>query len=1245
MKTSFSLLCIALTLVVYSVASAQSGPDFGGAIGDPVFRPVSGDLLQQTTGSRAGRIWFETNLADDGLGFNGSYLALGGKRRIGEDRLDGRWLFEAQLGHSIEENGGFFANVGFERVFSIPSAEADLSVGVFYDYDGDRQADFANTFHQVGVSAAIKSPRFDLIGNGYFPVGVQDNVLGDPAGEEYFFGNNIVLTPGIDSALQGFDVTLRTRPKRLAFANGYIDFGGYGFNSDLIDSFGGGRVRIGFQALRGLLVNVEVNHDNRFGTTGVLGLGWIFGANAGGFGNEYSQQGRDLEQTVRNDRIVRFNQDAVLAIDPDTGLAFNVIHVNNNADPAFEDGSAETPFSTLQTAQNSSSPGDIIFVDAGDGTDRNQDEGILLQDNQRLFGSGSPVLLAIQGGQNLLLNHDPNGIVPTISNSGGFAVVTLADNNDVAGINVDGTGAQFGIFGNGDQATIRSNTVSNAEVDGFRFSGTGDVTITSNTFANNGRDGVFLLNQLDQTATISIVNNTATGNILDGISLLNYDPALLTLTDNNTSNNLRHGLFLENYVNSNSIPITILSHTSDSNAGSGVFLLEGSGSLNILNSTITNNSASGLLIEDWTTTDPEQIFIGVTDGGVSTISNNGAFANLEIILDDPGAQASVLITGQSLDDGVRGIAAVAEGFDATGFAAAVAEAAATTPPGAAPDPNDFRTTLNIDIIDNISISGNLNDGIRLTALDSGLIQSNIGNTAGTAPLQIVNNGFGGGDGISLLADGAEGQPPAEIQANIDNVFINNDLNLIELTGGGTIDFGTTGIGVDGINNSVIDLNVTNSTIGAANGNGAAIGGMDADTGIDLLFDNTGSQLINRVNIDNVNFFNEIGISLFTGDQTFTDFTLANSSLRPNGAQSTDGVRSDDTPFGDGAGLIGLSVTTLGQSVPTGLFNNVIRPNTDINISVVELQSDGVEDNLTRVTLLNNSIQDFTFEGVDVNTLGDSQLLLTLVGNDISNNGAGFNNDTDNDNVFNEPGDGGGIAAQSELFFFDGVDINAFDDSTISTSIVGNTFRDNFERGLSLNTFSSATINAVLDTNVFFGNDRGEDVNNTNPPLGVGTAAGFTGPIPEAGQFDLEIINNEEFFSRPFESLVFTNAAGVPVLLTGLPLPANSPGIPFMGNTGIDIFGNIVAQGDAELNASLSNNSLQLGPEVLDFAIAPGDLTLGLDGLTNGFDFTFPGIDAFIPPPASQNNPSTEVGSGVAEILFNNEELFFESQGF
>ena len=364
MKKRISLVCFAAVFAALfgtdnPQASAQVGPlgRLGSQANQPdTFRRVAADVQVGVPG----RVWIETNFADNGLGFTGSYATIGGKTRLFEDAWDGRWLSEARLHHSIEDDGGFFANVGLERVFSIDAAGADFLVGAWYDFDGDQQGNFGNDFSQVGVNAAIKTRRWDLIGNGYFPVGITDRVSGDPESGSLFFGNNIQLQPGIDSALTGFDVTLRLKPKQLAFVNGSFELGAYGYSSDLVNSFGGGRVRLGMQTRRGLSVTVEVNHDDRFETTGVLGLGYSFGA-GGAIGGEYSRLGRDLEQTVRNDHIVRFNQDVVLAIDPDTGDPYNVVHVNNTADGTIANGTKELPFDELLDAQFASNPGDIIL--------------------------------------------------------------------------------------------------------------------------------------------------------------------------------------------------------------------------------------------------------------------------------------------------------------------------------------------------------------------------------------------------------------------------------------------------------------------------------------------------------------------------------------------------------------------------------------------------------------------------------------------------------------------------------------------------------------------------------------------------------------------------------------------------------------------------------------------------------------------------------------------------------------------
>ncbi|MFK7767533.1 MAG: right-handed parallel beta-helix repeat-containing protein [Mariniblastus sp.] len=1182
MKIRLSLFCIALALFACNFADAQLvRSQQGGPFAQAGFRQVSGDLLQPQAGGRIGRLWFETNVVDQGLGYQGSYLSLGGKTRLGEDALDGRWLMEGRVHHSLEDEGGLFANIGIERVFSIKPANADIAIGVWYDYDGDRQAAFAHTFHQVGVSGAIKTRRWDLIANGYIPTGIQDYSLGDPSGSNPFFGNSIALTPGIDSALQGFDVTLRVRPKQLAFGNGHFDIGGYHYNSDLIDAFAGVKARVGAQVLGGMMVNLEVNHDDRFDTTAVLGVGWVFGATGSAYGSEYSALGRDLEQTVRNDHIVRFNQDVVIATDPRTGAAYNAVHVDNNADPAFADGSAELPFASLVAAQNNSSEGDVIVVNAGDGTDRSLRSGIVLKDDQYLLGEGRPILLPIQNGQNFQLFGNSSGLTPTISNDGGFAVVTLANRNNVGGLDIDATGAQFGIWGGDiEGGDISDNTIQNSAGDGVRLARvSGDWNFQRNTIASNNRDGMVIIDALDNTSNFHFESNTVSDNLFEGIHIRNLDPASATFLTNNTSNNLRHGLYVENFMNTAGGGLSIQRHTSDGNVGAGIFLNEGNGQLGIINSTITNNGGSGVLVRNWATADPDRININETEGGVSNISGNGGGGNLQFLLDQPGIQSRVVVTNQTLDDGNVGVAARVEGVDGAGL----------------------RSTLDIDIVDNDSINNNLNDGIRLLAQDGGLIRANIGSSNPDLLQPIVGNARGGGDGISLTARGLNGQPPGEIQAMVDSVFINNLESRIIRPGLPDIVVFTDGIGITSIENGFVNVLARRSTIGAPNGTTN-----ETQTGVNIFVDNEANGVINRIVLDEMTMFNDIGVDLFTGDDTMTDFVLVNSTLLPMGAQSTAGTRSDNNPFTDAVGSHGVRVTANGRGLLTGT-QNVFLPNSPFALdgSILETISDGLFDNLTRVTLQDNVIQDFTFEGIDITTTGDAQMSLALTGNTVNNNGAGFNDDTDNNNVFDDITVG--AADPNNLFFYDGVNIDAFDQSTISTRIVGNSFQDNFERGLSLNTFNVATINASVIGNTFFGNDRGEDLDNTIPPIGTGTAAGPTGALNDSGEFDFEAVNNEEFYIRFYETQILINGAGTPIDLAGADLPADTPGFFFPINTGADVFGLPVAVGRANLNLSMSSNSLQLGPELLDFSAAPGEFNLGLDGLTNGFGGGFFGI--------------------------------------
>jgi hypothetical protein len=1226
MKISLSLICsvsLILAILAPKVAEAQPGYQFGDYPTGPMgagFQTFSGDLYggQAAMGGRGrgnsgagmpGRLWVKASLADRGLGYTGHYFTVGAKNRLFEDRFDGRWLIEGRAHHSLEEDGGFFSNVALERIFSIDAAEADVSMAVWYDYDGDTRGNFAHEFHQVGVTGQIKTRKWDLIGNGYFPVGTTDYAFGDPAGVNCFAGNQIVLIPGIDSALQGFDTVLRMRPTPLGMVNGTLDFGGYHYRSDLVGSFSGGRARLGMQMLRGAIVSAEVNHDDRFETTGVLQVGWLFGANASGYGQEYSALGRDLDSITRNDHIVRYNREAVVLRDPLTGAAYNVIHVNNLASAAVADGSAERPYATLLDGQINSNPFDVIAVNYGDGTDRNMDQGITLQDNQRLWGVGRSFLVPNADGTLFNLCGTSLAQRPTISNNGGVAVVQMADNNDVAGLNIDATGATFGILSSGNNGSIRDNEIRNASSHGAQIvNATGDWTFENNTVEDNGGSGFAVQNFNDIAGALTFNDNTANDNGLDGIMLQNITAESLTLDDNTTNGNGRHGLHINNFTPAGVQPLTIVDHTANDNLNRGIMLDTGTGPVRIYNTTATNNTGAGLTIRNWDNVGAtDNILIMNQDGGESDFSGNGALGNIEFLLETPGLVNNVLVTDVKSDDGVRGLYGRAEGVG---------------------------TFLNISILDNESFNNNINDGIRLLAVESGVVNARIGSTNTNFRQNILDNAFGGGSGITLIAEGTPGSPAAQMNAIIDNVFINNRFNTIVVPP--IAEIPTNGVELRSLGSAVANVSVLNSQIGAPNTPGPSLPGNPPtrNTTIGVLIEtaNDGAGLINRYNLDNLEMFNNIGVFATTAADTFTDIALSNSVLRPDGVQ-TNGNSSDNTPFGDNRGSAGVIVRATGRGAFSGFANRTDRPDIDEDYLLTpnEIVSDGVLDNLTRVRLQDNSINDFHQNGVEIKSFGDAQLLLNMVGNEVNNNGAGFNSDNDNDNVYGEQAADDTTVDINHLSFFDGVRIHAYDQSTLSANIFQNTMRDNFERGLRLNTFSRGIINASLRNNVFFGNDRGEDVDNTVPDLGTGVFEN-TAALADSGIFDFEAINNSEYYIRAHESPIILDNDGDPVDLFGVDLPADTLGVFYPGNTGLDVFGNPVAIGAAQLHLAMTSNSLQLPPpDLLNFAQAPGIFNLGLDGATNGFTGPVPG--------------TTPVTLPFVDSLILNETNFFTVNGF
>ncbi len=68
-------------------------------------------------------------------------------------------------------------------------------------------------------------------------------------------------------------------------------------------------------------------------------------------------------------------------------LSSSFLFVDNTALPGGN-GSFESPFYSLKSAQHASRPGDVIYVFPGDLTSKNMDEGIVLKEKQTLVSSG-----------------------------------------------------------------------------------------------------------------------------------------------------------------------------------------------------------------------------------------------------------------------------------------------------------------------------------------------------------------------------------------------------------------------------------------------------------------------------------------------------------------------------------------------------------------------------------------------------------------------------------------------------------------------------------------------------------------------------------------------------------------------------------------------------------------------------------------------------------------------------------------
>jgi VCBS repeat-containing protein len=195
-----------------------------------------------------------------------------------------------------------------------------------------------------------------------------------------------------------------------------------------------------------------------------------------------------------------------------------VWYVRNN-DPtadafAGNDGTSSDPFNTLAAAQTASSANHIVYVHVGDGTTAGQSAGIVLKNNQKLFGNG--VALVVNGATTLI----NAGSQPQIGNVGGIGVSApnLTGTIVVRGLNVAGSTDAILATATGTTSStieIADNTIRSAVNQGIdvEAGSSGSVTLSVHDNVVTATQAAIELTRTAGTLTITAFDdNVVTGN-------------------------------------------------------------------------------------------------------------------------------------------------------------------------------------------------------------------------------------------------------------------------------------------------------------------------------------------------------------------------------------------------------------------------------------------------------------------------------------------------------------------------------------------------------------------------------------------------------------------------------------------------------------------------------------------------------------------------------------------------------------
>ncbi len=466
--------------------------------------------------------------------------------------LQTRWIPFLDARAHIFDDGRIATNIGVGARYLAPFSYT-LGINSYYDYRETAH----QKYNQYSLGLEALGRVWDFRVTGYLPLGSKHSLYNPSFA--FFRGHRLYLKVSEEFAMKGLNAEAGIHIKKMQNMSFYGAFGPYYFERQGVNAIGG-RARISGTFLDHIKLELSGSYDPVFhgiiqGEASVIipfGPQKKIKADKRKCPPKVFMLERALQAVDRQEIVVVDKQRThTVAIDPKTHKPWNFVFVNNTS---ASDGSYESPYHTLFDAQENSAPHDVIYVFIGDGSTRGMDQGFVMQDEQKLWGSGMSQILPTTLGT-IIIPPMTSGSPLVTYTTGNFSqgIVALANHGEVSGIHIVGSpsvgsgilaknlsfgtiwnNTLSGTFGTGYGMLIQGNgecLVENNNLPGsFFLDGINLSNLTTATLENNTLSGSFSVNGISATAlgTLAITQNTLSGPIAGiGMQIENGGTALI----------------------------------------------------------------------------------------------------------------------------------------------------------------------------------------------------------------------------------------------------------------------------------------------------------------------------------------------------------------------------------------------------------------------------------------------------------------------------------------------------------------------------------------------------------------------------------------------------------------------------------------------------------------------------------------------------------------------------------------------